>query len=175
LHDDVQQRFVHTILTLELARRAPAGVPCEGPELVAEALQNAERTNEELRELAHGMHPGTIRSGGLGPPLVEVAQRLLIPVTLDVRTHAPLPEHIEVTAYFVVSEAPTDAAKHAHASHVHVTVGTAAAAPCRRRGSCPASAVTAAWPGCRRPIDWLADVPCRVWSRLTVGPGASTT
>jgi signal transduction histidine kinase len=46
-------------------------------------------------------------------------------VTLEVRTDARLPEHVDVTAYFVVSEALTNAAKHAHASRVQVAVDTA--------------------------------------------------
>jgi signal transduction histidine kinase/predicted Ser/Thr protein kinase len=125
LHDGAQQRLVHAILTLKLARAALAGVDGEGPELVDEALENAERANEELRELAHGIHPSILISGGLGPALQALARRSAIPVTLEVRTDARLPEHVEVTAYFVVSEALTNAAKHAHASYVQVAVDTA--------------------------------------------------
>jgi signal transduction histidine kinase len=124
LHDGAQQRFVHTIVVLEMARRALAGVEGPGPQLVEEALANAERANEELRELAHGIHPGILSSGGLGTALEALARRSAIPVTVDLRTDARLPEHIEVTAYFVVSEALTNAAKHANASTMHVTVET---------------------------------------------------
>ena len=125
LHDGAQQRLVHAIVTLKLARPALADVDGEGPELVDEALENAERANEELRELAHGIHPSILTSGGLGPALQALARRSAIPVTLEVRTDARLPEHVEVTAYFVVSEALTNAAKHAHASYVQVTIDTA--------------------------------------------------
>jgi signal transduction histidine kinase len=125
LHDGAQQRFVHTIVTLKLARGALADVGGEGPELVDEALENAERATEELRDLAHGIHPSILTSGGLGPALEALARRSNIPVTLKLPTDARLPEHVEVTAYFVVSEALTNAAKHAHASCVQVTIDTA--------------------------------------------------
>jgi signal transduction histidine kinase len=116
---------VPTIVTLKLARRALADVGVEGPELVDEALENAERANEELRELAHGIHPSILTSGGLVRALQALARRSAIPVTLEVRTDARLPEHVEVTAYFVVSEALTNAAKHAHASYVQIALDTA--------------------------------------------------
>ena len=125
LHDGAQQRFVHTIVSLELACRALADVPGEGPQLVTTALENAQRANQELRELAHGIHPGIIRAGGLKPALKELAHRSPIPVTLDVQTTAWLSEPTEITAYFVVSETLTNAAKHAHAAHVHVSLQTA--------------------------------------------------
>src|SRR4051794_37796654 len=125
LHDGAQQRLVHAIVTLKLLRNALAGVDGEGPELVDEAIENAERANEELRELARGIHPSILTSGGLGQALPALARRSAIPVTLEVRSDARLPEHVEVTAYFVVSEALTNAAKHAHASSVQVVVDTA--------------------------------------------------
>ena len=125
LHDGAQQRFVHTIITLKVARSALAGVKGEGPELVDEALENAERANEELRELASGIHPSILTSGGLGPALRTLARRSPIPVTLDLRTDGRLPGPVEVTAYFVVSEALANAAKHSNASSVEVTLDTA--------------------------------------------------
>jgi signal transduction histidine kinase len=125
LHDGAQQGFVNTILMLDLARRALAGVSGQAPVLLAEALEQAKRANQQLRELAHGIHPGIVRAGGLGPALEELTGRCPIPVTLDMHPQARLAEHIEVTAYLVVSEALTNAAKHAHASRVQVTVETA--------------------------------------------------
>jgi signal transduction histidine kinase len=59
----------------------------------------------------------------LGPALETLAGRSRIPVTVDLRIAAPLPENLEVTAYYVTSEALANAAKHAHASEVRVTAG----------------------------------------------------
>jgi signal transduction histidine kinase len=122
LHDGAQQRLVHTILTLKLARQELGDQAGEVAELVSEALENAERAIDETRELARGIHPRILSAGGLGPALKTITGRSPIPVTLDLRTDARLPEHVEVTAYYVVSEALTNAAKHSHASAVQVTI-----------------------------------------------------
>jgi signal transduction histidine kinase len=123
LHDGAQQRLVHTIITLKRAQQAlRAGGHVA--EFVAEALENAERGLQETRELAHGLHPRILSSGGLAPALDALARRSGIPVTLDLRTDARPPERVEVTAYYVVSEALTNAAKHSNASGVEVTVDT---------------------------------------------------
>jgi signal transduction histidine kinase len=120
LHDGAQQRLVQTVVTLKLARRALRDPSAEARELVEEALGNAQRAIEEVRELARGIHPRIVSEGGLGPALTTLAHRCPFPVDLDVRTTERLPERIEVTAYYVVSEALTNAAKHSHATAVHV-------------------------------------------------------
>jgi len=74
---------------------------------------------EELRELARGLHPAALTEQGLGPALAGVAKRLAI----DVELSAPddrLPENIEATAYYIVSEALTNVAKHAEATKAKV-------------------------------------------------------
>jgi signal transduction histidine kinase len=77
---------------------------------------------EEVREIAHGVHPRILSSGGLAPALETLARRSRVPVTVDMQTDARLPENVEVTAYYVASEALTNAAKHAGASDVRITV-----------------------------------------------------
>jgi signal transduction histidine kinase len=77
---------------------------------------------EELRELSRGIHPAVLSVGGLGPALKTLARRSAVPVRLDVGTQVRLPEQAEVAAYFVVSEALANAAKHAQASLVQVRV-----------------------------------------------------
>ncbi|TML90808.1 MAG: hypothetical protein E6G08_01305 [Actinobacteria bacterium] len=77
---------------------------------------------DELREIALGLHPAVLAEGGLGPALKTLAHRSPIPVELDVRAEGRLPEPVEVAAYYVVSEALTNAAKYASASVVHVAV-----------------------------------------------------
>jgi signal transduction histidine kinase len=76
----------------------------------------------ELREIARGIHPAILSEGGLGPALKTLARRSVVPVELELPSELQLPERIEVAAYYIVSEAITNAAKHAHASVVHVAV-----------------------------------------------------
>jgi signal transduction histidine kinase len=122
LHDGAQQRLVTAVVVLKLARNelGDAGGPVA--ELVEEALANAQRGMDELQELARGIHPGNLSSGGLRPALETLARRSRIPVTVGVHTEGRLPENVEVTAYYVASEALTNATKHAHASQVRITV-----------------------------------------------------
>jgi PAS domain S-box-containing protein len=122
LHDGAQQRLVSTVLLLTLVREELRDADGAVTELVEEALTSAQRGIDEVRELARGIHPRVLSSGGLGPALGTLARRSLIPVTVDLRADARLPENIEVTAYYVASEALTNATKHAHASEVRITV-----------------------------------------------------
>ena len=62
--------------------------------------------------------------GGLGPALKPLARRSTLPVELEVQVPTRLPEPIEVAAYYVISEALTNATKHAHASVAQVQVQT---------------------------------------------------
>ncbi len=122
LHDGAQQQLVS--LALEV-RAAQAATPPELSEHRAELSHVAEGlTNvlDGLREIALGIHPGILAEGGLGPALKTLAHRSPIPVSLEVRAEGRLQEPVEVTAYYVVSEALTNAAKHARASNVHVNV-----------------------------------------------------
>jgi signal transduction histidine kinase len=75
---------------------------------------------DDLQRISRGIHPAILSAGGLGPALNTLARRSAVPVELDVRTDGRLPEPVEVAAYYVVSEALTNAAKHAHATRVHV-------------------------------------------------------
>lgn len=122
LHDGAQQRLVATILTLQRARQAADSGSEDVAELITEAVVSTERATDELRELARGIHPAILSAGGLAPALKGMARRSPIPVVLDLDKHERLPERIEVTAYYVASEALTNAVKHSQASAVHLTV-----------------------------------------------------
>jgi PAS domain S-box-containing protein len=119
LHDGAQQRLVHTVITLKLARRALEHDAADAPALVGEALGHAERANEELRELAHGILPAALTAGGLRAGMRELASRMPVPVQVEVASER-LPRTIEATAYFVASEALTNVAKHAGAASAMV-------------------------------------------------------
>jgi signal transduction histidine kinase len=120
LHDGAQQRLVSLGLKL---RAAQAAVPPQLGQLKGELSGVADGLAvvlEELREISRGIHPAILSEGGLAPALRALARRSAVPVELDVRIEQRLPEHVEVAAYYVVSEALTNAAKHAHASVVQV-------------------------------------------------------
>jgi signal transduction histidine kinase len=122
LHDGTQQRLVS--LGLEL-RAAETMVPPELTELRAQlcgAAKGLADVVENLQEISRGIHPAILSKGGLGPAIKTLARRSAVPVQLDLRGDKRLPEGIEVAAYYIVSEALTNAAKHAHASVVHVGV-----------------------------------------------------
>jgi signal transduction histidine kinase len=124
LHDGTQQRLV--TLGLEL-RAAEAMVPEELTELRAQLSHTASGLTgavEELQEISRGIHPAILSKGGLGPALRTLARRSAIPVELELDTGRRLPEPIEAAAYYVVSEALTNAVKHSHASAVRVEVDT---------------------------------------------------
>jgi signal transduction histidine kinase len=121
LHDGVQQRLIS--LALEL-RAAEAALPVDD-ELRGRLAQTASGLAgllEDVVEISRGIHPAILAAGGLGPALKTLARRSAVRVELGVRTVGRLPERVEVAAYYVVSEALTNAAKHAHASVVHVEV-----------------------------------------------------
>jgi signal transduction histidine kinase len=120
LHDGAQQRLVQTVLTLKLAVRA-LEEDGHGPELVAEALEQAERAMVEVRELAHGIIPSVLTHGGLRAGVDALASRMPVPVDVSVAA-GRLPIAVEATAYFVVAESLTNVAKHARAERATVTV-----------------------------------------------------
>jgi PAS domain S-box-containing protein len=118
LHDGAQQRLVHTIITLKQAHHAlQTQVPASA--LVSEALEQAERAKDELRELAHGILPVVLTRGGLFAAVDALASRMPVPVAATV-TADRLPTPVEATAYFVLAEALTNVAKHAGATRADV-------------------------------------------------------
>jgi signal transduction histidine kinase len=122
LHDSTEQQLVSLMLELRAAlNKAPPAVD-ELRAQVARTERTLSRVLDELREISHGIHPAILSKGGLEQALAALARRSAVPVELDLRADGRLPEHLEVAAYYVVSEALTNAAKHAHASVVHVEV-----------------------------------------------------
>jgi signal transduction histidine kinase len=116
LHDGAQQRLTAVLVHLRLAAESQA--PTKRLASVEEELAGA---IEELRELAHGIHPAALREHGLAHALEGMAQRSPIPVRLHVPADRCDPT-AEITAYFVVSEALANAHKHADATLIDVRV-----------------------------------------------------
>ncbi|AII08548.1 MULTISPECIES: GAF domain-containing sensor histidine kinase [Rhodococcus] len=125
LHDGAQQRLVS--LGLEV-RMAEASVPAEWvdvKEQLSAIASGLTGVSEDLRELSHGIHPAILSKGGLGSAVRTLARRSAVPVSLDVALDGRFTESVEVATYYVVAEALTNVAKHAHASEVDVSLGAA--------------------------------------------------
>jgi signal transduction histidine kinase len=124
LHDGAQQRLVAIMLRLRgLVTAVPPGLD-EVTDGLADIGSGLDNVLEDLREISRGIHPAILSRGGLAPVLKTLARRSPVPVELDVFVTTRLPDQVEVAAYYVVSEALTNAAKHADASVARVVVGT---------------------------------------------------
>jgi signal transduction histidine kinase len=122
LHDGAQQRLLSLGLALQLAR-AKLGPEANGAaDLLAEADDELRAALDELRELAHGIHPAVLTEQGLGPAVRSLADRSPVPVTIASLPERRLPAPTEAATYFLVSEALANVAKYAHASSVRVSV-----------------------------------------------------
>jgi signal transduction histidine kinase len=122
LHDGVQQRLVSLLLAQRSAETMiPPGLG-EVQTKLSEVADGLAGALKELQEIARGIHPAILSDGGLTRALKALSRSSAVPVDLDVRTETRLPAAVEVAAYYVVSEALTNTAKHAHASVVRVTV-----------------------------------------------------
>jgi signal transduction histidine kinase len=100
-------------------------VPAGMPELRGAVRGVADELTEvldELREISRGIHPAILSEGGLRPALRTLARRSPVPVELQVHTRRRFPPAVEVTAYYAVSEALTNTAKHAAAGQASIVV-----------------------------------------------------
>lgn len=131
LHDGAQQRLLALSVSLRLLEsRAPQDP--ETTDLMRAAKEQLEHSIEELRVLAHGLHPAVLSDHGLAVALETVGARAPLPVRLNI-TSERLPEHAEVAAYYLVSEALANIAKHANASTACIDIA--------RNGDCMVVAV----------------------------------
>jgi signal transduction histidine kinase len=125
LHDGTQQRLISLGLQLGSMQRH---VPADQKELAVQLSGIARGLGEavmELRETTEGLHPVILEKGGLGPALRALARRSGLDVELSTRIEGRLPERAEVAAYYVVSEALTNAAKHARVDQVRIALSVA--------------------------------------------------
>jgi signal transduction histidine kinase len=121
LHDGTQQRLVSIAMTLGLAESKLGSDPGAVGEVLREARAALTATLDELRELSQGIHPAILVERGLAPALDELSRRAALPVRLELSLRGRPPEPAEAAAYFVASEALTNAAKHSHAREVRLS------------------------------------------------------
>ncbi|MEU5954001.1 histidine kinase [Streptomyces sp. NPDC047525] len=120
LHDGVQQRLVALAMLLGRARRGKT--PEQSDALLEQAHKESRDVLTELREVAWRVYPSALDNLGLHEALGGVRERCGIPMRIEYDVPEPLPAAIETAAYFVVSEAVTNAAKHASAQDIFVSV-----------------------------------------------------
>ncbi|MFF3014380.1 histidine kinase [Streptomyces sp. NPDC057939] len=124
LHDGAQQRLVSLAMNLGIARATLPDLPPEARAVIDEAHREAKEAIEELNDLVRGLHPAVLEDRGLDAALSGIAARAPLPVELTVElTRRPGPT-VEAVAYFVVSEALANVAKHARAAHCRVHVAS---------------------------------------------------
>jgi signal transduction histidine kinase len=119
LHEGAEQRLGELAVALRRGRRSASGQRTR--DQITRAEEQLVRTLEELRQLAHGLHPRLLAERGLGGALAALVEDLSLPVEIRV-TSNQLPERVAVAAYFVCAEALVNVAKHAAAAHVTVAV-----------------------------------------------------
>jgi signal transduction histidine kinase len=122
LHDGAQQRLVAVSLELTLLERRFASDPAAGARL-ARARSQIGLSLEELRRIAHGLHPAVVTGHGLSVALESLAAAAPVPVRIDMAVDERLPERVEVAAYYLVSECLANIGRHAHASAAAIAVG----------------------------------------------------
>jgi signal transduction histidine kinase len=122
LHDGAQQRLVSLALTLRLAQERLERDPQEAGRILARSQEELEEALTELRELARGIHPAILSDRGIAAAAEALASRAPLPVELGEFPADRAPEHVELAAYFVISEALTNVAKYSAASRAIVAV-----------------------------------------------------
>jgi PAS domain S-box-containing protein len=123
LHDGAQQRFVSATLQLQLWRASHRELPEQARAELDDVLAELRDGLVELRELARGLHPAVLSDRGLEGALASLANHAPVPVELRVELpERPLATSIEAAAYFTVSEALTNVARYAHATHAWIDI-----------------------------------------------------
>lgn len=124
LHDGPQQRLVSIAMDLSLAKAQLNTNPEASQQLIDQAHAASKEAITEMRHVARGITPPILTDRGLAAALSALAAKSPIPTTITVDLpHRPHPD-IEAVAYFCVSEAMTNVAKHAHADQITITIGT---------------------------------------------------
>ena len=124
LHDGAQQRLVTLALDVRVARRRVEREPESAGPFLERFGEELSLASAELRELARGIHPAVLTDRGLAPAIETLAARAPVPVEVVALPGERLSPVAEATAYFTVSEALTNVAKYAHATHATVRLAS---------------------------------------------------
>jgi signal transduction histidine kinase len=122
LHDGAQQRLVAARLELTVLDQRLERDPESARTALARAREHLDGGLGDLRDLARGIHPTVLTERGLEAALAALVRRAPVPVDLRAAVPERLDAAIEAAAYFLISEAVTNAAKHAKADRVTVDV-----------------------------------------------------
>jgi signal transduction histidine kinase len=122
LHDGAQQQLVALAMQLRMMHEEVAPESIELRTQLDRAATQANGALDLLRDLSRGIHPAILTKGGLRPALNALIRRSPIPVQLHLDLAKRLPDQLETSAYYIVAEALTNAAKHSRASAATVTV-----------------------------------------------------
>jgi signal transduction histidine kinase len=174
LHDGTQQRLVSIAMALGLAEsKLAADRPAVGP-VLREAREALASALEELRDLSQGIRPAILIERGLPAALDDLSRRAALPVRLEATITGRLPEPVESAAYFVASEALTNAAKHSHANGVRLVASSDASTLLIEVTD---NGIGGAGAGTGSGLRGLADRVEAIGGRLTVSspPGRGTT
>ncbi|MFD6333387.1 sensor histidine kinase [Streptomyces niveus] len=120
LHDGAQAQLVALTMTLGLAELELRESGSPATELVSRARGEARLALTQLRDLVRGIYPQVLTDHGLDAAVAEIALRSPIPVDVDIDLPRRLPDAVETVAYFTVTEALTNAAKHSGATELTV-------------------------------------------------------
>ncbi|MEJ2579026.1 MAG: sensor histidine kinase [Kineosporiaceae bacterium] len=122
LHDGPQQRLVAIAMDLGMARERLHRDPDDVGELLDKAHAAAKEAIVEMRQVARGIHPPVLTDRGLDAALSALAARSPVPVDVHVGVGTRPSATVEAIAYFCVSEALTNVAKHSGATRATVEV-----------------------------------------------------
>jgi signal transduction histidine kinase len=122
LHDGAQQRLVALAMDLGMARERFDDDPEQSRRLVEEAHEEAKAALGELRDLVRGFHPAILEDRGLDAALSTVVARSPVPVQLDIDVTNRPSSTVESAAYYIVTEALTNVAKHSGATAARVSI-----------------------------------------------------
>lgn len=122
IHDSTQPKLVSLAMNLGMAKEKIETDPALARQLVESAHKEAREVLSEIRNLVRGLHPSILTDRGLEAAIRSLAGYCAVPVNIDVDLTVRPPEAVETTAYYIISEALTNVAKHSQASEAHVMV-----------------------------------------------------